>query len=59
MHNEPQLLTLELDRHCDPQAWKPLLQAKPQEVPSQVAKPLATPGQAVQLLPQVAVLVLE
>lgn len=37
----PQLLTLVLDTHVEPHRWKPLLHAKPHDVPLHVAVALA------------------
>jgi hypothetical protein len=39
VHDVPQLLTLLLLSHALPHAWWPLLQVKPQLVPSHVAWP--------------------
>jgi hypothetical protein len=50
----PQVLVLAFDTQLEPQACRPLVQLKPQLVPSQVAVPLGDVGHAVHELPQVA-----
>lgn len=54
----PQVAVAVLLTQAPLHAWKPLLHVKPQLVPSHVAVPLATVGQAVQLDPHEPVLLL-
>jgi hypothetical protein len=55
----PQEATLTFDEQTAPHWWKPLLQAVPQRVPSQVATPLAGTGHATHELPHDVTLVFE
>lgn len=57
VHDVPHVASLVLSAQTEPHAWKPLLQAMPQLVPSHVALPFVGTAHAEQLdVPQCAVL---